>query len=91
MITFPLLLIKEIIEFVVVLYGWQLKVNFMADMQHFSILKSKVLTIKGEVAKDGSEQIHDKHPQDGHVGNGLHASLCGTKGVKTTIIKEIYF
>lgn len=65
----------------------------MADMQHcteFFILKSKVLTIKGEVAKDGSEQIHDKHPQDGHVGNGLHASLCGTKGVKTTI-KEIYF
>lgn len=50
-----------------------------------------MLTIKGEVAKDGSEQIHDKHPQDGHVGNGLHASLCGTRSVKTTIIKGDLF
>lgn len=46
-----------------------------------------LLTIKGEVAKDGSEQIHDKHPKDGDVGDGLHASLCGTRSGKTTIIK----
>lgn len=38
----------------------------------------KYLTKKGEVTKKSSEQVHDKHGQDGDVGNSLHAFLGGT-------------
>lgn len=38
-------------------------------------------TIKREVAEESSEQVHDKHGQDGDVGDGLHA-LLGSTGVE---------
>lgn len=37
------------------------------------------LTVKGEVAEKSSQQVHDKHGQDGDVGNSLHALLVGTE------------
>ena len=40
------------------------------------------LTIEGEVAKDCSEEVHDKHAQYGHICNWLHASFGGTDGDK---------
>lgn len=30
------------------------------------------LTVEGEVSEEGSQQVHDKHGQEGHVGNILH-------------------
>lgn len=33
------------------------------------------LTIKSEVAKDGSQQVHDKHGQDGNICYVLHSTL----------------
>lgn len=38
-------------------------------------------TKKCEVAEESSEQVHDKHGQDGDVGDGLHA-LLGSTGVE---------
>lgn len=43
----------------------------------------EALTVKGEVAKQSCEQVHDEHGQDGDVGNILHAFLGGA-GVKTS-------
>lgn len=39
----------------------------------------RYLTKKGEVTKKSSQQVHDKHGQDGDVGNTLHAFLGGTE------------
>lgn len=37
------------------------------------------LTIKGEVTKQGGEQVHDEHGHDGDVGHTLHSLLGGTR------------
>lgn len=36
-------------------------------------------TIEREVAKDGSQQVHDKHGQNGDISNVLHAFLVWTE------------
>lgn len=36
-------------------------------------------TIEGEVAKDGSQQVHDKHGQNRDISNVLHAFLAWTE------------
>lgn len=33
------------------------------------------LTIEGEVSKDGSQQVHNKHGHNGDISNFLHAFL----------------
>lgn len=37
-------------------------------------------TVKCEVAEESGEQVHDKHGQDGDVGDVLHALLGSTGG-----------
>ncbi len=32
----------------------------------------KRLTVEGQVSKEGSQQVHDEHGQEGHIGNALH-------------------
>lgn len=32
------------------------------------------LTIKGQISKESSQQVHEEHGQEGHVGNALHLS-----------------
>ena len=42
------------------------------------LITKEVLTVKGEVTKDGGEQVHDEHGCYGNVGNCLHAFLGWT-------------
>lgn len=44
--------------------------------------ESEELTIKCEVTKKSSQQVHDEHGQDGDVGHVLH-TLLGSTGVKS--------
>lgn len=53
--------------------------NFASQV--FGRLLGFFFTVKREVTKDGSEQVHDKHGQDGDVGNVLH-TLLGSTDVK---------
>lgn len=46
----------------------------------FILRTEKCLTEEGEVAKESSNQVHDKHGQDGDIGNVLHTFLGGTEG-----------
>lgn len=32
------------------------------------------LTIKGQISKESSQQVHEEHGQEGHIGNALHLS-----------------
>lgn len=32
------------------------------------------LTVEGQISEEGSQQVHDEHGQEGHVGNALHLS-----------------
>lgn len=43
-------------------------------------LNWEVLTVEGQVAKYSREEIHDEHPEDGNISNGLHSSLGWTYG-----------
>lgn len=49
------------------------------------------LTKKGEVTKKSSQQVHDKHGQDGDVGDILHPFLGGAeiKASKENTIKTL--
>lgn len=38
-----------------------------------------LITIEGEVAKNGSQQVHDKHGQNRDIRNVLHAFLGWTE------------
>lgn len=40
------------------------------------------LTVKSQVAKYGSEEVHDEHAQDGSISNILHSSLGWALGEK---------
>lgn len=46
-------------------------VHFTVSVQELSFC----VHIESEVAKDGSEEVHNKHAKDGYVGNTLHTSL----------------
>lgn len=36
--------------------------------------REKKLTIKGQISKESSQQVHEEHGQEGHVGDALHLS-----------------
>lgn len=36
------------------------------------LIENKRLTVEGEVSEEGSQQVHDEHGQEGHIGNILH-------------------
>lgn len=38
-------------------------------------LKGLCLTVKSQIAKYGSEEVHDEHAQDGSISNILHSCL----------------
>ena len=40
----------------------------------FIAFLSKRLTVEGQVSEEGSQQVHDEHGQEGHVGDTLHLS-----------------
>lgn len=52
---------------------------------HFTIIRlryacqvnerSVALTVEGQIAKCGSEEIHGEHAKDGYIANILHSSL----------------
>lgn len=42
-------------------------------MQLFFSLLQK-LTIEGQISEEGSQQVHEEHGQEGHIGNTLHLS-----------------
>lgn len=44
----------------------------------YLFLEVLLLTIEGEVAKDGSQQVHDKHGQNRDISNILHPFLGWT-------------
>lgn len=46
------------------------------------------LTVKSEVTKDGRQQVHDEHGQDGDVSDALHSFLGGTGGLRIKKKKE---
>lgn len=48
---------------------------YFDDIWYFVVL----ITIEGEVAKDGSQQVHDKHGQNRDIRNVLHAFLAWTE------------
>lgn len=52
-------------------------------LSQINMKKYRWLTIKGQVSKDCSQQVHYKHAQDRYIGNGLHASFGGA--VKETL------
>lgn len=54
--------------------------TLMTTEQNVDCASDLLLTIEGEVAKDCSEKVHDKHAQNGHICDRLHASFGGTKG-----------
>lgn len=33
---------------------------------------SKRLTVEGQISEEGSQQVHEEHSQEGHIGNALH-------------------
>lgn len=33
-----------------------------------------ILTVEGEISKEGSQQVHDEHGQERYVGDTLHLS-----------------
>lgn len=39
--------------------------------------REDVLTVKGQVAEEGSKEVHSVHDQDGDVGHVLHPPLSG--------------
>ena len=39
-----------------------------------------LLTVEGQVAKEGGQEVHGVHDQNGDVGHLLHALLGGTGG-----------
>lgn len=45
------------------------------------------LTIEGQVPKDGCEEVHGEHSQNGNIADVLHSSPSGTSGTKA---EEIY-
>lgn len=55
-----------------------------------TLRRREYLTEKGEVAKKSSQQVHDKHGQDGDVGDALHTFLGGA-GVKTNERRWCYW
>lgn len=46
-----------------------------------SIILCSLLTVKGEVAEQRRQHVHDEHGEDGQVGHVLHLFPRATKGV----------
>lgn len=59
-------------------------------MCYFSVITQRYvrercfLTVEGQIAKYGSEEVHDEHAQDGNIANILHSPLCWALGGKDT-------
>lgn len=61
-------------------------------MCHFTVItqsyvlqqKRCCLTVESQIAKYGSEEVHDEHAQDGNIANILHSPLGWALGEKDT-------